>query len=94
MNSEATSLLETELAALRQRPYQDLVIHMAAGPLSCERVGVSGAKYQIEIQAFWDDRPGGNIRVMGSVDDGTLLRATMPVSRDFIMAPNGSFIGE
>jgi hypothetical protein len=24
----------------------------------------------VEIQTFWDSQPGGNVRVMGSIDDG------------------------
>jgi len=50
-------------------------------------------RYQIEIQVFWDSWPGGNVRVMGAVDDGG-WRAFIPVSRGFIMAPDGSFVGE
>ncbi len=53
----------------------------------------SGAKYQLEIQAVWDDKKDGNLRVMGSIDDGG-LRAFKPITNDFIITPNGTFIGE
>lgn len=49
-----------------------------------EREGASGAVYQFEIQVFWDDKPGGNVRVMGSIDDGG-WRAFVPLCEDFIM---------
>jgi hypothetical protein len=49
--------------------------------------------YQIEIEVFWDNQRGGNVRVMGSIDDGG-WRAFMPLTRDFIKAPDGSFVSE
>ena len=41
---------------------------------------------------MWDDPARGNIRVMGSVDDGR-WRAFMPLNRSFIKAPDGTFVG-
>jgi len=42
---------------------------------------------------FWDSKKGGDIRVMVAADDGG-LRSFIPQTYDFIMAPDGSFIGE
>jgi len=53
----------------------------------------SGVAYQIAVEAVWDNKPGGNLRVLVHVDDGG-LRAFVPLTEDFIMAPDGSFIGE
>ena len=53
----------------------------------------SGTVYQVETQAFWDSRKEGDLRVIVSVDDGG-WRAWMPVSEDFILAPDGSFVDE
>lgn len=58
-----------------------------------EREGASGAAYQFEIEVFWDDKPGGDVRVMGSIDDGG-LRAFLPLCEAFIMSPSGRFVGE
>lgn len=52
-----------------------------------------GSDFQIEIEAFWDGKPDGDIRVMGGVDDGG-WSAFSPLSDDFVMAPDGSFVGE
>jgi hypothetical protein len=94
MNSEeAIALLESELALIRAVPYEELVGRMSTWSLNFERVGPSGAKYQVEFQVFWDGRRGGNIRVMGSIDDGR-WRAFVPLNRDFIKAPDNSFVGE
>jgi hypothetical protein len=56
-------------------------------------VGVSGTRYQVEITAFWDSGKPGNLRVLAAIDDGG-WRAFKPLSTDFIMAPDGSFVGE
>ena len=92
-NREAIALIEQELAVLRNEPYEQLVSRRSAESVEFERVGPSGVKYQVEIQVFWDDRPGGNIRVLGCIDNGG-WRAFVPLSRDFIKAPDGSFVGE
>lgn len=92
-NEEAIALLETELAPFREESYDQLVSRMSVGSIYFERVTPSGAKYQVEIQVLWDDRRGGNIRVMTSIDDGG-WRALVPLNRDFIKAPDGSFVGE
>jgi hypothetical protein len=41
----------------------------------------------------WDDRTGGDLRVIGSIDDGG-WRAFRPLSSDFIVRPDGTFVGE
>jgi hypothetical protein len=69
-NQEAIHLLERELASFRDETYGDLVRRMPAGSMSYERSGASGTMYQPELQFFWDDQPAGNIRVIGSIDDG------------------------
>jgi hypothetical protein len=90
-NQEAIALLEQELARLRDEPYAALANRMSAGVLAYERVAPSGTRYQVEVQVFWDDRPGGNLRVMGSIDDGG-WRAFLPLNRDFVKAPDGSLV--
>jgi hypothetical protein len=90
---EAIALLEAELAQFRAASYTQLVARMAAGPIHVERIARSRIKYQVEIQVCWDNPPDGNIRVMGSIDDGG-WRAFVPFNRDFIKAPDGTFVGE
>jgi hypothetical protein len=91
-NQEAIDLLEPELAAFRVLPYAELVQRIGRS-LTSECAGAAGAIYQIEIQILWDDRPGGNVRVMGSIDDGG-WRAFAPLTRSFIKRADGSFVGE
>ena len=47
--------------------------------------GVSGTAYQIEIQFFWDGKPGDTIQVMGSIDDGG-IRAFVPLTDSSLVA--------
>jgi hypothetical protein len=47
----------------------------------------------VTVQAFWDNRPNGNVRILGCADDGG-LRAFVPLSDSFIVAPDGTFVGE
>ena len=52
-----------------------------------------GADFQIEIPVFWDHKPDGSICVSGGIDDGG-WSAFAPLCEGFILAPNGSFVGE
>lgn len=87
MNHEAVALIEAELATFSARPYAELAAMVNGSPYTGEMRGPSGMIYQIEIQAFWDSRPGGAIRIIASIDDRTLLHAMRPLSRDEIIRP-------
>lgn len=54
----------------------------------------SGIEYQVEIQGFLDDpRENENFRVTASVDNGG-WSSFSPLSRDFIVSPDGTFVDE
>ena len=93
MNTEiALTLLRSALAEHRGRTYAELA--RAIGHVDVRVVrGADGRDYQIEIEAVWDDRPGGVVRVLGAIDDGGAL-AWLPLCDDFLMAPDGRLIGE
>ena len=91
---EATSILDGRLDQFRNRSYNELKQMVDAKTVKAEEaVGSSGAKYQIQIQVFWDGKPGANIRVRGAIDDGG-WRSFFPLTRDFIMEPERSIIGK
>ena len=90
--AEATTILESELARYRKMSYVELW-DLAEEPRTVEIAGPSGVKYQLEAQAWWDDASRTNIRVLLSIDDGS-WRSFVPLSRDFLIAPDGSFVGE
>jgi hypothetical protein len=64
-----------------------------APSVAFELRGPSGAEYQVEIEAVWDSRQKGHVRVIASIDDGG-WRAFVPLCDSFIKAPDGSFVGE
>ncbi|MGD2078654.1 MAG: hypothetical protein PVH18_09745 [Chloroflexota bacterium] len=90
---EAKRIIQAELEKFRAKPYAELAKLIGAGPITRERTGATGKWYQIEIEAFWDAGPGGDIRVLGSIDDGG-LRAFSPLTDDFIKSPSDEFVGE
>ncbi|MDQ6711831.1 MAG: hypothetical protein M3Z28_01385 [Candidatus Dormibacteraeota bacterium] len=90
--AEARQLLEAALAELRAKSWSELE-RLIGAPDAYSVQGKSGTRYQMEKQAFWDDKKGEDLRVMVSIDDGG-WRSMFPMSVDFIMAPNGSFVGE
>jgi len=91
-NAEAVAVLRGHLQGYRRRSYADLVA-LLGKPQVAELRGRSGATYQLEVVVHWDDRPGGALRVLGAVDDGG-RRALKPVTDDFILAADGTFVGE
>ena len=91
-NAEAITLLKDHSEAYRLRSYGDLVT-LLGKPQVAELRGASGVTYQVEVEVHWDARPGGALRVLGSIDDGG-WRASSPLCDDFILAPDGRFVGE
>ena len=89
---EAREILSRHLAGYRSRTHADLVSLLGQVDVA-EIAGPSGAKYQIEVEVFWDDKTQRNLRVMAGIDDGG-WRSLAPLCESFIVAPDGSFIGE
>ena len=93
--NEAGSILQQQIRLLRQKSYSELkefVDHRVIQDL--EIVGASGTRYQVEVEAFWDTKKRDNIRVLASIDDGRIRTFIHPLTRSFIKAPDGSFVGE
>lgn len=88
---EATPILRKHLARYRKRAYADLRTLLDQEE-TLEVVADSGKWYQLEFQILWDDRPDGNLRVIGSIDDGG-VRAFFPLTESIIMTPDGSLVG-
>jgi hypothetical protein len=90
---EARGILAEEIAKLRMKSYDDLRARLLGGSENFEVVGASGARYQLELEAVWDSGENGPLRVFVLIDDGG-WRAFSPMSDSFIVAPDGSFVGE
>jgi len=87
---EAASIANAELQRLRALGYEALAQRIGESETHQVR-GDSGVVYQAETMVIWDGQAGGDLRVIASVDDGR-WRAFQPLSRDFIMRPDGSEI--
>jgi hypothetical protein len=92
--AEAARVADGVLEPLRALSYQSLVDRLL-GEVETEEIrGESGVTWQVEIQAFWDSGRPGNLRVLVGVDDGGWRSSFSPLDRAFIIAPDGSFVGE
>jgi hypothetical protein len=90
--AEAKAILAERLRRYRDLPYASLVERV--GTVEAEEVtGPSGTRYQLEFEPIWDGSPGGDVRMLGAIDDGG-IRAFVPVCEDFIKAPDGGFVDE
>jgi len=91
--SEARGIARAQVSALRQLTWEQLRDRYLSSPQTVEMSGESAVVYQVQTQAVWDSRVDGDLRVMVAVDDGG-WRAFLPLSEDFIIAPDGSFVDE
>src|SRR5437660_7522336 len=93
MNEQlAYSLIDTELRRLRKLTYSELVV-LVGKPETKKVVGEDGKTYQLEIDAVWDSKKSEDVRLIVAADDGG-WRALKPLTHDFIMRPDGTFVGE
>jgi len=89
---EASKILLQELNQYRSRSQAELS-YLLDNPDTFERTARSGTVYQLEIDAFWDDEPKRELRVMGCIDDMG-WSALSPLCDSFIIREDGSFVGE
>ena len=89
---EASEILARKLKEYSRTSYHELAARVDAVD-DVEIAGDSGIRYGVEINFIWDSRPGGPVRVIGSIDDGG-WHSMFPLTDDFIKAPDGSFVDE
>ena len=89
---EARGILRAHLDEWRRRTYAELKSEVGESR-QLQTTGQSGTRYQVDVQVRWDDKPNGDIRVLGGIDDGG-WRAFAPLTDDFILGPDGKFVGE
>lgn len=102
--AEARRLLADKVAQLRALGYERLrsmntTRHVVLGvqfgghPSELDEVTAdSGLLYQLETDVMWDDKKGGNLRVIVTLFEDCLVSRTL--TDDFIIAPDGTFVGE
>lgn len=80
-------ILNEYIERLSKKSYDELFEYIDRP--TCESVtGSDGKIYNIETGAFWDDKPGGNLRIVIGIDDGG-WRSYVPLTKDFLIGPDG-----
>lgn len=100
-------ILTERLAKFRNWSYSQLAQRVARDHRmhNClehvEEIASDGTRFQIEFNAFWDDKPHGDVRVIGSFSAepqqqllGFIPIYTPNVTNSFIMRPDGRFVEE
>ncbi len=88
---EAQKLLALQMEEFKKKSYTELVNLL--GDVWAEQVkGPSSNSYTIEIEVFWDYKPNGDVRVLGSIDDGGLRTAFRPLCSDYLVTPAGKIL--
>ena len=85
---EANAELARVVSEYRSKPYGFWESQIGQEPIVFEITTETGNEYQVEIEAFWDVRPGGDIRVLFGIDDGG-WRAFCPLTKDFVVTKEG-----
>ena len=95
MTTKTRQLALQRLDSLRTVPYDELVAQFFHRPQHEQVVSPSGVQCDLSIETFWDDPETRNLRVLVTVDSGREEGVPRRVpSEAFIVAPDGSFIGE
>ena len=93
MNREqAHAVARSALAGYRAEPYHAL-LRLIDEPDVMERKAPDGTEYTVEVSAIWETEPQGRLLVLAAVSY-SLWTDFAPVCDDFIIAPDGSFVGE
>ena len=98
------AILKDHLASFRRMPHHELAARINS-PLRgldvMDGTTPGGTPYTIETNILWDDRTKRQIRVMADLSTGTrgcflgFIPAFSPdVADEFILTPDGTFLGE
>jgi hypothetical protein len=79
---EATTVVRQELMKYRRMPYVELRRLVDTRLPTLVIKGASGAEYQVVIQVHWEGKRGGDIRIVGLIDDFGWARIC-PAARRF-----------
>lgn len=90
-NGKARAELSRVVSEYKDKSYSFWVSLVDAEPITLERTTADGTWFQVEIQSFWDGRPGEDVRVLFAIDDGG-WRAFCPLTEDLIMRKDGTFV--
>jgi hypothetical protein len=90
--AQARGVARSALAAYRSEPYHSL-LRLLDEPDVFEREAPDGSRYVLEVSAVWEFEADGRLLVLAAVSF-SFWTDFAPVCDDFIVAPDGSFVGE
>ncbi len=93
--SEARVVAEQVVHSLRSERYEALTPLLDQSRWSTH-TGPSGTEYEVQVFALWDDVVDGHLRVVAAAGRPPRWRLgwIRPESADFIIGPDGRFVGE
>jgi hypothetical protein len=83
--AEASTILNRHLDELEAAGYAALAERVGENQAIQER-SPSGIEYQLELTVVWDGKPGGDLRLIASIDDGG-WRAFFPLTESRPVRP-------
>lgn len=93
LRAEAREILQRQVDRLRGTSYAELCTQLGE-PQAFEVESPTGRVFQLEVETFWDDERARTLPVMAAIDDSTGWRIRDYLRDEFIVAPDGSFVGE
>ena len=88
---EAQKILSDQMMEFKKKSRSDLV-NLIGDVWAKQIKGKAPNEYNLEIEVFWDHEPDGDVRIIGSIDDGGFRSSFSPLSDDFIVTPDGKLI--
>ena len=90
--AEAANVLDQHLASFVRRGYAELA-SMVDRPQVMQTEGPSETKYNIEFNVFYDaGHKKGDLRIVGSIDDGGIRTFMLPLTKTEILKPTGELV--
>ena len=88
-DNRTSSILNSAMNEYRSLSYEQL--SQKIGDVDARQVIDDGGRmFNLEIEVLWDSDPNRDLRVIGSVDNGSLVGAIFPETNDFIVSAESS----
>lgn len=92
--ADLNEVISSELEKLRKNEYSYFLDLVEGEPIVYDVLSKKGIEVNVEILVFWDSKEKGSIRVLCNASRSGKWDSFRPFSGDFIIAEDGSFVGE
>ncbi len=90
--AEAKAVLRTFMEPYRRSTHTDLA-QLVSKRKAVQLRGPTGSEYEIKVDAHWDDQPGADVSVCGTINDHGWC-ACQDIYELFSMSPEGTIVGD